>query len=376
MDANGNALAVWQQHDGTRNNIYYSRFNGGVWSPPALLEYIDGDTTKPDIAMNSAGNALAVWTQPGGGSSHPAKWTWARVFSPSTGWGTPVIVSTYTDNGPPNRDNAIAAIDDSGTAIALWEEYSDRTCGGASLVGKVFRVGSGWTDDRLLHCGWSHRADIAMDGNGNAIVGYMHDGGGEGDAARAVLYTNGVWSAPINLTPAPTRSLDSNIQVAMNAAGEALAVWNHVEILPDNSLVFWLSLSRYRGGVWTSERWAPGGRPTVAMAANGNITVTWHQDDGGVYARRLEAGAWLSPVRVGVGTNARAVAPGTGPLMVWMQGDDLMFSRYLGGNVWQPAQSAESNAEPVSAPRLAASTHASAFVAWLQPSGVWARRLP
>lgn len=372
-DANGNALAVWQQHDGTRNNVYYSRFTGGSWSAPALLENLDGDTTKPDVAMNSAGNAIAVWTQPNGSYS---RWTWARHFAPATGWGAPVIVGTYTDNGPPNRDNANAAIDDSGTAIALWEEVSVRTCGGASLVASVFRVGSGWSDDRVLHCGWSQRADIAMDGNGNAIVGYMHDGGGDGEAAHAVHYTNGAWSAPVILTPLPpTRSIDGGIRVAMNAAGEALAVWSHEEILPDN-LVHSLSVSRYRGGVWTREQWEWGYAPSVAMASNGNITVTWHQDDGGIYARRLEAGAWLSPVRVGVGTNARAVAPGAGPVMVWMQGDDLMFSHYLGGNVWQSPQTAESNAEPVNAPRLAASTYANAFVAWLQPSGVWARRLP
>ncbi len=64
MDANGNATAVWQQFDGTRFNVWSNRYsaNGG-WGTPVLIESGPGDVYFVQIAMNSSGNAIAVWEQ-------------------------------------------------------------------------------------------------------------------------------------------------------------------------------------------------------------------------------------------------------------------------------------------------------------------------
>ena len=65
IDANGNALAVWSQSDGTRTNIMANRYSAasGTWGAAALIETDNGNADSPQIAIDGNGNALAVWPQ-------------------------------------------------------------------------------------------------------------------------------------------------------------------------------------------------------------------------------------------------------------------------------------------------------------------------
>ena len=61
---NDNALAVWQQFDGTRYNIWANRFDGSSWGSATLIETDNaGNAETPQIAIGNNGNALAVWEQ-------------------------------------------------------------------------------------------------------------------------------------------------------------------------------------------------------------------------------------------------------------------------------------------------------------------------
>ena len=61
IGANGDAMAVWQQWDGTRSNIWSNRYTAGTgWGTAALIETDGGG---PHIAMDANGNALAVWSR-------------------------------------------------------------------------------------------------------------------------------------------------------------------------------------------------------------------------------------------------------------------------------------------------------------------------
>ena len=65
VDGSGNALAVWQQFDGTNNNIWANRFTpAGGWGAPAMIETDNaGNALNPQIAVDGSGNALTVWQQ-------------------------------------------------------------------------------------------------------------------------------------------------------------------------------------------------------------------------------------------------------------------------------------------------------------------------
>ena len=64
VDATGQALAVWTQSDGTQFNIWANRYTVGTgWGTAQLLETNAGHAVRPQIAVDATGQALAVWEQ-------------------------------------------------------------------------------------------------------------------------------------------------------------------------------------------------------------------------------------------------------------------------------------------------------------------------
>ena len=65
MDSSGNTVAVWEQDDGTGSNIYSNRYIAGVgWGTAVLIETDNaGDSYGQQVAVDSNGNAVAVWRQ-------------------------------------------------------------------------------------------------------------------------------------------------------------------------------------------------------------------------------------------------------------------------------------------------------------------------
>jgi hypothetical protein len=80
-DALGNAVAVWMQNDGTRNNVFATRYRvGSGWAAPEPLETSDVDASFATAAVEPGGNVHVVWRQ-------GVLLQWAR-YTPGTGWST------------------------------------------------------------------------------------------------------------------------------------------------------------------------------------------------------------------------------------------------------------------------------------------------
>ena len=90
FDSSGNAIAVWYQSDGTRYNIWANRFNGTSWGTAELIEADNaGNALMPQIAIDSSGNAIAVWHQSDGTRYN----IYANRFN-GTSWGTAELIET------------------------------------------------------------------------------------------------------------------------------------------------------------------------------------------------------------------------------------------------------------------------------------------
>jgi hypothetical protein len=65
MDRNGNAVVVWEQHAGKRVDIYANRYQASDdrWGVATLLEADAGDASGSQVAMAADGSAVAVWYQ-------------------------------------------------------------------------------------------------------------------------------------------------------------------------------------------------------------------------------------------------------------------------------------------------------------------------
>ena len=118
MDGSGNAVAVWQQWDGTRYNIWSNYYVSGTgWGTAQLIETDNAwSANKPQVAVDASGNAVAVWEQ-----SDSKRWNiWANRYVSGIGWGTAQLIETDNAGGTSTPQ---VAVDGNGNAMAVWYQW-------------------------------------------------------------------------------------------------------------------------------------------------------------------------------------------------------------------------------------------------------------
>ena len=120
-NANGNAVAVWSLQGSARSGIWSNNYtNEKGWGTAALASIPDAlRVSSPRVAMDANGNAMAVWNQSDGTRDN----VWASRFTPGTGWGQATLIET--DNVGSARSPHVA-MDNRGNAVAVWYQ-SDGT---------------------------------------------------------------------------------------------------------------------------------------------------------------------------------------------------------------------------------------------------------
>jgi hypothetical protein len=208
--ANGDAVAVWAQSDGTRANVVSNRYTAGAgWGTATLVEADPGDVYDPDVAVDRNGNAVAVWAQFDGTHTNLV------VNRTSAGvWGAAAPITDTVNAFAPQ-----VAIDRQGNAMAIWVQQD----GAAYDTWAARCTGGSWGTPTLLAPN-SSSPQVAFDPSGNALaVGYQDDG----------TRTN-IWASRFDAHAgwAPALLLESgdagsalDPQVAIDANGNALAVW-------------------------------------------------------------------------------------------------------------------------------------------------------
>lgn len=119
VDDDSNAMAVWQKGPIGSFKIRASRFtpdNG--WSAAETIED-DNDrknSLTPQIAVDDDGNALVVWKQ--GEDEDMPRNILANRFTPNNGWSTPETI----ESAPGNAEDPQVAVDGAGNALAVWRQ--------------------------------------------------------------------------------------------------------------------------------------------------------------------------------------------------------------------------------------------------------------
>ncbi len=391
IDANGNAIAVWEQSDGTRDSIWANRYTAGSgWGSAQLIETDNaGNAESPQIAFDANGNAIAVWSQSDGTRLN----IWANRYTASTdSWGTAELVEN-DDNGAVNPQ---IAIDANGNAIVVWLQ-SNGTAG--SIWANRYIPNFGWGSAQLIETddtGDARAPQIAIDANGNAIAVWSQEEGFR-DNIWVNRYTasNGSWGT------AQLIETDDGFayspQIAIDANGNAIAVWKQLDGARWN-----IRANRYMLGTdWGTAKQIGDcgnhsycGRPQIAIDANGNAIAVWRlfsvgAGDTGILANRFSAGSGWGTAesikansgstgypQVTVNANGNAIA-------VWPQSDGTRYNiwanRYTPASGWGTAQLTETdNAGGASDPQIAIDANGNAIAVWEQFDGtrynIWANR--
>jgi hypothetical protein len=313
VDASGNATAVWQQRDANgRNNIVAIRYLVGVgWGTPAGIETKGpsaGDDQLPRIAMDASGNVIVAWER----NAFSSTSIWANRYVPGTGWGT----ATQIGNGNPNVNHVTPQVtmDAAGNAFAVWVQYNGRI---TNVWGSRFVVGTGWGTAGLIQddsASAGRDPMVAADASGNALLVWAQfDVTTSADHIWASRYVVGTGWGTSTLLQTSNPTQEANLpRVAFDASGNAMAVWNQGAFG-----LFSIYAARYSTGAgWATpaliETHASGSsaaNAAIGMDAGGDAIVVWQLQDASLFtdtwANRYAAGTGWGTVTQVEPANAR-----------------------------------------------------------------------
>jgi hypothetical protein len=271
IDKNGNAFVVWAQAAGAAlpSSTLAARYTASAasagWSSATLLEADDtGEALSPLVAVDGSGNAVALWNQKNGSNGYYK--LWSNRYVVGTGWGSRTQVeTTHVGNG----SQFDLGVDTAGNALAIWTMNA-----GAGLLAYTSRwvPGSAWTAPAAVETDTAgvSTPHIAVDSAGNAIAIWAQPEAANYRewGARYVLGSGWQTGAPIQATALPSTGQS---QIACDAAGNALAlwvqnsptvggIWAHANLTPD----------AWQGA--KNLAWA-GSAPALSVSPNGHAVV-------------------------------------------------------------------------------------------------------
>jgi hypothetical protein len=373
VDSNGNGLAVWSQSDGARHSIWSNRYVPTTgWAAAEQVQSEDQESAvKPEIAVSSSGEVMAVWEQSDGEGAS----IWANRYVPTAGWATAEPIEARY--GASAHDPQIA-VDPAGNAIAVWVREDE-------LRSNRFTPAVGWSVAESIGIDAAH-PDVALDPAGNAVAVWT-----EADVDRSQF---GVWASRFTTVTGwspPERIVieDAAVtlfpKVGMDTDGNAIAVWSYEEV--------WASRFTPAEGWGDAERLHYPGRSAavdLAVHPDGSAIAVWH-GYWGIWAGRFTPaeGWWAVQIdgyyfgifeddarpSVAIGPDGRAVA-------VWRYEDHLWFNQLIPSIGWSAADCLDcADDEPASisqSPQVAFDSDGRATLVWEQVDAfgttIWANR--
>jgi hypothetical protein len=204
MDNRGDVVLVWQEFDVTvkANQIFMSdyryRDNIGAWTWDNTLSDIctDGyDAESPQIAMDSNGNAIIVWQENNG--------TYNQIYKReyrNGAWDTSSPGISISPDGF-NAENPQIAQDTNGNAVIVWRQFD----GAFNRIGMCEYRNALWSDWTLISTAGveADSPQVAMNNNGNAVIVWQQAQGSNQQIFKSE-YGNGAWNTPVDISPAGT----------------------------------------------------------------------------------------------------------------------------------------------------------------------------
>ena len=224
FDPAGNAVAVWSRAtNGGANPVIQAAVRprvSGLWGPPQDLSVAAQAASDPQIGFDGAGNAVAVWM----GYSGITPLIQAAIRPAATGvWSAPQDISGTGQRA----EYPQLAVDSAGNAIVVWAHWD----GANSIVQAAAHPAGGvWQAPENVsavgHDSWFPQ--VARDQAENAVAVWQSaDGTTNSIVQAAVRPASGVWQAPEDLSAAGEYAGDAH--VALDAAGNAVAVWTRFD---------------------------------------------------------------------------------------------------------------------------------------------------
>jgi hypothetical protein len=348
VDAAGNALAAWTHDENAASTIQVAaRPAGGPWQAPLDLSAGGVYAVSADLAANSHGDAIAVWSRISNGdlitqaAMRPAGGAWqqaADISSPGAQdaqvaideQGNVIVVwarhqihmvvesrslpaggvwQSSVTLSPPDRDSGspAVALDPQGDAVVAWQTQGSA---GMTTQGATRATGAAWkpAQDLSLPSTSAGVPNVAIDTHGDALVVWERYNGANTIVQSAAHPATGAWGAPSNVSAPGSDAAEPRI--AVGSDGTAGVAWTALTLAGKS-----VARAAVRGpgdGAWQapvdiSAESSGQGTPEIAADKQGNLLALWSRYDGSHYivqaARRAAGGTWKAPVDVSAATD-------------------------------------------------------------------------
>lgn len=272
MNAAGHAVVAWYQNEATQN-IYANRYVPGTgWTGAQSIDAHPQPAFVPRVAITPAGLAVVAWTQRNAAFQRDL----AASTAPAGGaWSTPVLV----EQGSGDVDDVDLAAGAGGSVVAAWRQADGTTqCRAAYLRNDGTWAASQRVDSQVAAC---QDPRVAVDARGGAHVVWAQTSGAESAIWSNASTPDGSWGTATQVSTGVGEAIEPVI--AVDAVGNALAVWRQDSGTGDSPAH---ASRRLAGSTWSAPRLlepASGHSvqfgPVVAMDASGNALALWSEWD-------------------------------------------------------------------------------------------------
>ncbi|MFZ1925148.1 MAG: choice-of-anchor Q domain-containing protein [Solirubrobacteraceae bacterium] len=294
-----------------------------VWTAAANLSEEGQSAYGPQVAMDASGDATAVWTRFNGSNDVVE----TAVKTAEESWGTPVTVSEAGEEASEPQ----VAVDGAGDATIVWRRFN-----GSNYVVQVAvkPAGESWEKPATVSEAGEEASEpqIAVDAAGDATAIWTHyiglsSGGMSNYVVQTALKPAGeAWEEP---TTVSEESQEEGLepQVAVDDAGDVTAVWKRF-IYGQGRLI--QTVAKPVGKPWgTPTTFEDGGDPRIAVNAAGDTAVVWtkYYGPGDVVQEAVKpvGEPWVKPAAL---SEDEASAP---QVAVDASGDaTAVWTRYIG----------------------------------------------
>lgn len=383
-DSNGNAVAIWQQIDDDETDLVtasYTAMSG--WSDPVVIGSNIHSLTGGQIAMNANGQAIVAWAN--GGIVK------ASVYTSENGTGMWGNLNSLEELGVGNVGSIQVAVDSQGNAVVIWTKGLSNL----QVWANRYTPEDGWDTAIQLDtvATGSPYPQIVMDSSGNALAIWNN----ENELLSSQYIVGSDWSTGWS-TPNAIENRNASIShapnLSINSSGNAALIW-----IEGTNIV--TSLYSAESG-WSitpavlDTNDSSSSSAKIALDNKGNAIAVWSQGDAGVssiWTSRYSAATsiWSTAELIETDSTGAAGDPQlaideTGnAIVVWRQilsnnRYDLHASRYVNGGSWtEPSLIEVENFKSTESPHVAINKFGSVFAVWSQelinePISIWANK--
>ena len=329
IDTAGNALAVWQEGLGSsvRNAVWASRcVAGGDWSAATTIDDTVGGSGLPQLAMAPGGVAVASFVQSTSNNGGDVRMI-ANRFS-GTAWAGGLRIDVM--DGVIDAEHRVAVAPDGAATLAF--NQSDNVAGRRATAAQSGTAG-GWSTPDVIGDAGSSAPQVAVAANGDAVMVWLVGETSTSSSLWASRRLGTTWSLPVRIVTSGTRMGSPRLRA--DAAGNAIAVWFERPTARNEVHAARFTAS---SGTWSAPGVLNDGAaqaygPELAMTDTGDAIVVWTEESDagqatGIGSSRYRAStaAWSAATRVqptgaSPGVSPHVAVDGAGnAIAAWLQG--------------------------------------------------------